>query len=612
MSTRTAVAILMLVGLLGAPAYAQSGRSVQVRAQAEPMAATVGETIAFTVRVEGVPATVVQTPDQPRTVNLKSQRGVPKIRQVRSTENGTLRQSVVFSWRFEAQQVGTARIQPVTVVVQGEQYTTSTIRLRVSAADESRPRLTRPEGERGGALDERDLFVWATASTDEAYQNEQVVVEYRLFYRPGIRLRHSRLADSWDAPGFWREELNVASRPTPQPRRMKGRRYETVVLKRVALFPTRPGTLRVDPLRIETEAQGTVREGRGGASLRGRFEPVRLASQRLSVRARPLPSEAPASFDGAVGQFSLAARVDADSVTVGEGVPLKVQVKGTGALSTLSPPPVEAPSAVEVYEPTVETDVDRSGGQIQGTKTFTYTLVPRSGGRYTLPPVLFSYFDPEARRYETLRARVPPVEVSGTRATSQQRSGRTGDGLPVGEVTALMSADEAQWGRPDRPPLYRRWWPYLALLLPLLGAGGAVAYRRWDRAPGAAADETPDASFAAAQTRLQNARRHLQNGADAAVYDAVEEALWTVLDARLRRNAPVPSRTALDSHLARHDVSDELQSRLHGLLDRCDEAQYAPGPSSPEALNEILDEAGTVLRGLDDHLPTRDVSRDRS
>jgi hypothetical protein len=603
MSSRIIVVFLALSAVLMAPVRAQS---VRVAAGADPMEATVGETVVFTVRVEGASATVVRTPNRPTTVNLSPQRGAPRMQSFHSNEGGTLRRGVIFSWQFRPQRAGTAQIQPVTVVVRGDEYKTDPIRLRVtSSRDASRPTLTHRDGATGTRLDEQDLFVQATATADRAYQSEQVVVEYRLFYRPGIRLRHSRLADSWDAPGFWREELNVASRPTPQTERVDGRRYETVVLKRVALFPTRPGTLQIDPLRIETEAQGTMRLRRDGPALRGRFEPVQLASQRLSVRVRPLPPEAPASFDGAVGRFSMTARIDSNRVAAGESARLTVQVQGTGSLTTLSPPQLDLPSSIEAYEPTVESDIERNGRRIRGTKTFTYTLVPRSGGRYSLRPVSFSYFDPAAGQYETLRAGVSPLQVSSA-AGSRARplSGRTGDGLPVGDVTDLMAANEAHWTRTARPPLYRRPWVYLALLLPILLVGGGVAYRHRGRpATDSARGGPPDTSLDTAQAQLRETRRRLGDGTDAAVYDAVEESIRAFLTQRLGLEDPAPPRTALDQRLAHHDVPEALRDRLSELLDRCDKGKYAPDAPAQSSPAEVLDDAETLLRWLDEHLP---------
>jgi hypothetical protein len=578
-------------------------------AEAEPTTVEVGQTVVFTVTVEGVPATVVQPPEQPAVTNLESRTRRPDTRRVQSSTEGTLRQAVTFSWRFRSEEPGTARIRPVTVTIRGTEYTTGAIRLQVAPEPErlSSPTLTHPDGRPSDAtLDERDLFVRVTATTDRAYQNEQVVAEYRLYYRPGVRLRRSRLAESWDAPGFWREEFNVASRPTPRRRRAYGRDYETVVLKRVALFPTRPGTLHVEPLRIETEAQGTVRMRRNGPAVRGRFEPVRLASRSLALQVRSLPSGSPPSFDGAVGQFSMSVDTDTDSATVGDPVSLEVQVNGTGLLTTLSAPPLDLPTTVEAYEPTVESDIERGGRRMQGTKTFTYTLVPRSGGQIALPPVVFSYFDPDAGRYETLRAEGPTLQVSGEAAP--RAVGRTGDGLPVGAMADLMTADEAHWSPTDRPPLFRWPWAYVLLLIPVLLVGGGLAYRCWGTALRATSPTDP--SLDVAQEQLRDVRQRLQNsqpGAESAVYEAVEGTVRAFFRERLGGDGTPLTRSALDRHLARHDTPDDLRDALYGLLDRCDEAQYAPAASRASG-SAVVNEAQAVLRRLDEHLPAPENS----
>ena len=609
---RIAVLALAVAAVCVGVGRAQSSETVRITAEADPADATVGETVRYTVRVDGAPATVVQTPDPPSTTHLELQQRTPRTRQIRASRGGRLRQGVVFSWRLRPRQQGPARIQPLTVVVYGEEYTTAPIRLQVSprSGQPDAPTLTRPEGASvGQSPDARDLFIRARATDDQVYQNEQVIVEYSLFYRPGIRLRHSRLAGSWDAPGFWREELNVASRPTPQRRRANGQAYETVVLKRVALFPTRPGSLQIDPLRIETEAQGTMRIRDDGPSLRGRFSPVQLASEGLSLNARPLPEGAPPAFDGAVGQFAMTVDAAPDSVSVGEPVTLTVKVEGEGNLATLSPPSVDSPSGVEVYEPTVETNIERNESRMRGTKTFTYTLVPQSSGLHDLPPVVFAYLAPDAGRYETLRAAPPALRVSGEAAP--RAVGRTGDGLPVDDVAEPMGADGAQWVRTNQRPLYRNPWAYLALLLPVIGGGVGAAYRRW-RHDGGVSPENEVSTLDREKDRLHEARRRLREDADAAFYDAVGRGLRAFLAERLGRNGPtdVP-RSVLDRHLSRHDVPADLQDALYDVLGRCDEAQYAPSTVSV-APEDILADARAVLRRLDSHLPRPNGPASRS
>ena len=596
MLLRLVVLLISLPAVLVPGAKAQDA-SVRVTAQAEPMEVTVGNAVVLTVQVQGAPATVIRTPRRPAAVHLQPRQQRPDVRRTRSTQGGGLRRTVTYSWRFRAQRAGAARIQPVTVVVRGEEYTTAPLELRVLPASDTAagPTLRGPEGGARASLDTRDLFVRATSTAGQAYQNEQVVVEYRLFFRPGIRLRHSRLTDSWDAPGFWREELNVASRPTPRMQHAYGRQYETVVLKRVALFPTRPGTLRVDPLRIETEAQGPV-QARGGASLRGRFRPVQLASRTLSVRVRPLPDPAPALFDGAVGQFDMTTRVEADSAAVGRPLSLTVRVEGQGTLTTLSPPRLDSVPGLDVYEPTVETDVERNGRSLRGTKTFTYTLVPRTGGRHAVPRVAFSYFDPEKQQYQTLRARGPVLQVAGTAAP--RAVGRTGTGLPVGDVAELMTANEAQWGPTNTAPLYRRPWIYWALLLPVGGAVAGLVFRRWRRQRPASVPSLSSAP--AAPDRLEAARRHCADGDAQAVCEALEQALRTAVMDQLGLDAWPQTPSRLDRHLRHHDVPRALRNRLRTVLRRCNESRYAPADTAPPAdPDALLEAAEALLRDLD-------------
>jgi len=593
-------------------ALAQSDASVQITAEAEPMRVELGQPVVFSVRVEGPSATVVQPPDPPSVTNLRLQRRTPSTQRGLSSGGGPSEHHVTFTWRYRALQTGVARIQPVEVTVLGDTYTTEEIQVQVvSEASRSADRSGASSSagrDKNSALDPQDLFIRATPTVDRMYQNEQVVVKYHLLYRPKIRLRHSRLAGAWSAPGFWREELDVPSRPVPQRSRIDGRTYRSIVLKRVALFPTHAGSLRVDPLRIEVEAQGTLQMQ--GDAVRGRFEPVELASGALSLSVRSLPPAAPPSFDGAVGRFSMSTDADRDSVAVSSPVEVAVQVQGIGNLATLSSPGLDVPSEFEVYGPSVQTDIDRGGKQIGGTKTFTYTLVPRSSGRYSLSPIRFSYFDPDAEQYRTVRNALPTLRVTGEAAP--RVVGRTGDGLPVGDVAGLVAAEQAQWVRADRSPLHRWPWAYVALLLPVLAAGGGAAYRRWGGASETADTADPNASRVPTQDHVHTARQHLRNGDETAFYDAVEQALLTLLDERLQADSAGTTRTALEQSLARHDVPKDLRDALFDLLDRCEEARFAPNRASPDPAEAMLEKAQSVLRRLDERLPEASGRRPRS
>jgi hypothetical protein len=600
---RVALVSILLVGAARS-ALAQSQRTVAIEAVAAPSPAGTEEQVTLTIRIEGASLNQIETPDAPLTRGLALQQPTPSTQRDVSFSNGALSRSVTFQWTYEPIRAGTARIFPVKVVVRGTEYETEAIDVEVIPQSQ---RGQRPSASAGSApsspqdmasspsstsslVADRRLFIRAIPETERVYQNEQLIVAYRLYFQGGIQLRHSRLANAWDATGFWREELDVESRPIPRSTTLDGQSYQTIVLKRVALFPTRAGSLYVDPLEIETEARVARRFGRADPfySPQGSYESVDLASEPLVVEARPLPDGAPSSFSGAVGTFQLRVRVDSNAVHVGRPVRLRVHIEGTGNLATLQPPSIDLPEAFEVYDPQESTSIDRDGSQIRGVKTFTFVLVPQSSGTYTLPPISFAYFDPEQQRYHTLRAAVPPLQVTGDQPPTAVSA--TGDGLPVNDVASIMT-ESSTWVQTDARALYLRPWPYVALLAPLLVLGGVAAVQRVSSPK----EDNEKAADTLGTTHLDQARRHMRQPHPEACYDAVERAVLDFISQRLDVAASGLTRSQLNDLLARHDVPTHAREALFELLDVCDQARFSPARPSQKAMQGAINRAEQLI-----------------
>jgi len=593
-------------------ALAQSS-TVQVSAEASSTEIGAQESVVLTVRVEGRKAGPIDPPDPPVTTNLVLEQSTPTTqRNVSINGQGQMERSITYRWLYEPVRTGSAEIGPVEVTVAGSTYSTDPIRVRVlpqaqrpslpstsphGARPSPQPSPAQPRDDRDDGVDSRDLFIRAEPSATRVFQNEQVTIEYRLLFRPDVQLRHSRLASAWDANGFWREELDVASRPQPRTRSVNGRSYQSIVLKRVAVFPTRPGSLRVDPLRIETEAYRRPMQ-------RG-FEPMTIASGALTIEARSLPSDAPPHFEGAVGDYTLRARLSSDSVQVGDAVRLHVTVEGQGNLATLSPPAFLPPDAFESYTPEVSTDINRGGRVVRGTKTFTYTLIPQTGGQYTLPAVELPVFDPDARAYEILQSDARMLHVTGEAAPAAVST--IGSGLPVGDITPPMT--ESHWVHTDAVPLHRQTWIYAVMLLTLLLGAGAIAYRREGALPlpslsdgDPASSSQPAPAMASAERHLGMADQALRDGETKRFYREIEKALVGFLRTRTGTLEPGASREAVAA-LLDDRVPPADREALHDLLDVCEEAQFTPENPAYDRASSDLSRAQRLLQRLDGALP---------
>lgn len=610
MPSRVLVAVIGVGVFLGGDVLAQGGVDVTISAEARPSEVGTEETVTMHLQVEGVPRAAIETPAAPPVTNLEVEDPVPVVGRELSFDEGGLTRRITFEWTYHPIEAGVGRIGPTTVTVRDETFRTDPIRVQI-VPQSQRPGTGRsvgpePFSPRGAprsqdALAPEALFIRTTASADEVYQGEQVTVEYRLFFRPGIRFRQSRMTDAWEAPGFWREELEVPAQPKPEPTEAFGRTYRTIALKRVALFPTQTGRLEVDPLRIRTEARPEMGR-RGNLNPQGQYEPVTLSSQAMSITSHRVPPDAPPSFDGAVGTFALETSLAADSVEVGESVEFIARIEGTGNIAILSPPNVETPTDLAVYEPVAETDLDRGGSVIRGSKTFTYTVVPQANGRYTVPPVTYSYFDPETEQYETLHS--APVTLYATGDVPPQAKSQTGRGLPIGDIAGPIE-DPGRWVRTNRSPLHRQPWAYGALLIPVVLAAGGIAYRHYAEMKAASTEELTE-GLSSAQDHLREAHGHLREEDRQAFYESIERALLVFLTTRLDldRTPAGVQREALVQSLATYDLPPEEHEAVQALLNVCHEAQFSPTEPSYASMEAALDHAQVLLIRLDEALPS--------
>jgi hypothetical protein len=134
-----------------------------------------------------------------------------------------------------------------------------------------------------------------------------------------------------------------------------------------------------------------------------RAQAVTILSEPLTLDVQPLPAEGrPADFNGAVGNFSLAASVAPTDVAVGDPITVRVQVSGRGGLDGLPMPPLNLGEAFKSYPPSATTDMPDPLA-MAGTKKFEQVIQPQSADVKELPAFSFSFFDPDARAYRTLK-----------------------------------------------------------------------------------------------------------------------------------------------------------------------------------------------------------------
>ena len=237
-----------------------------------------------------------------------------------------------------------------------------------SPAWASRRRARRPRYRRFAApagLQGQDYYAEASVDKATPYQGEQVLYTLR-FYRaldPFGRIEYKAPAFS----GAWSKPLPDQTNYTTQ---AGGRNYLVTELQHV-LFPTVAGEVVIDPSRLTLPGDFLGAPG------------IEVASQPLTLDVQPLPAGAPASFQGAVGQFTLESEVDKAEAKVGDAITQRVTISGAGNIEQVADPLRPEDSAWRAFDSQSTTDSQFQDGQLVGVRRIEQVLVPTQPGQLT-------------------------------------------------------------------------------------------------------------------------------------------------------------------------------------------------------------------------------------
>ena len=100
-----------------------------------------------------------------------------------------------------------------------------------------------------------------------------------------------------------------------------------------------------------------------------------MKTNGASIDIKPLPTAGrPASFSGAVGDFTLATSAQPTKARTGDPVSMKVEIKGLGNFDRMEQPTLTNTEGWRTYQPSEETQAMDDLG-LSAVKTFNFPLV---------------------------------------------------------------------------------------------------------------------------------------------------------------------------------------------------------------------------------------------
>jgi hypothetical protein len=477
--------LAVLFVALAIPSAGLRAQDAQVAAVVSTDIAGVMDQLQLTITVSGSDSGQGQTPRLPRLQGLRVVGG-PSLSTQFQWINGRSTSSKSFIYILLAEKEGQFTIDPVEVTVGSKIYKTQPITVRVTSASRAPSPSARtlpadPLGiedlaRRPQAAGD-DVYMAAELDRTTCYPGQQVTLSYHLYTQ--LNVTGLQLQENPPLTGFWVENLEVESKPIAARKIINGREYLDYLVKKQALFPNKAGKVKISPSTFAISVKSTG----DFFGFFGQTDTIYRKTKEVELEVKPLPVEnRPQGFNNAVGSFSLAGELNKSEAAAGDAVSLRVRLSGRGNLKEIPDLPLPAMPDLTVYSSKREDDVHPvTGDLIGGEKTWEYVVVPKVPGDYTIPPLAFSYFDPERESYETVATVPMALKVSRGSDTGNAIAGLSGlqkqnltrQGTDINFIK-LSGADL----QPPQEPLYRSAWFYALAVLPLLFNIGVFLYQR--------------------------------------------------------------------------------------------------------------------------------------
>ncbi|GAK98737.1 BatD protein [Nonlabens ulvanivorans] len=296
--------------------------------------------------------------------------------------------------------------------------------------------------------------------------------------------------------------------------------------------------------------------------------------------------------------------LDKAQLDAGESLNAVVKVGGTGNLKLMELPKLKVPQSLEAYEPERGNDVKTSISGMKGTISDTYVIVPQYGGKYILPPVEFSYFDPKKETFITLNSGETLIEVNGPAPASGSNTAvnnSTGANKNFISNDAQFAFIKTSTDFIDKESTYffnsTPYWVVISgslLLIPL-----ALLVRRKQEA--IASDVIGNRLKTAnrlSKKFLSAAKKNLGNHDQ--FYISLEKSLHNYLKSKLNIQTAEMSKDRVSELLLQRGATVETNKEFVELLASCEFARYTP--SSDSGMQQDFEKASKVINEIDKQL----------
>ena len=504
---------------------------------------------------------------------------------------------------YRADKAGKYNVGAATVTVGGKRYSTRPFTIEILPPDRSAQSNARGSQSvqidnvdtqsAGKQVSANDLFVRINMSKSNVYEQEAVVCTIKLYTKYQISQFMANIQPSYN--GFLIEELPVSPNLN-EVERVNGENYMVAELKKCILFPQQSGKLTItsgtyDVTVVQFENIRTM----FGIVRQPVEKQLKVKSNTASVNILPLPTPKPASFSGAVGNFTMTTEIKPQVLKTYEAATYSCIIKGSGNIKYLKAPEIAFPAQFDVYDPQNNVNAKPNGGTVSGTASIDYTFVPQFVGKYEIPATEFTYFNPATKQYVTLSTQKYDLTVA--KGSGSPTSAHKGIQQQNRDILHIKKGDlELKTAHDFMVEHFNYWLWYIVPILIL--AGVLFYYRKSLKARSDLKLMKTKRANKVAKKRLRVAQQFMRAGDSNKFYAETLKALWGYLSDKIGIPVSELNKENISAELVSYGADEDMVASVIDVLNKCEFAQYAPELGGTD-MESIYSAASDVMDKLE-------------
>ena len=513
--------------------------------------------------------------------------------------------SVTYTYVLMANQSGTYVIPAARANIDGKPATSQAIRINVSGKASTNTQQGGGQQRRSNRVDRagaqirgNDLFIRVTANKKHVYEQEPVLLTYKVYTQVELTQLEGKMPD---LNGFHTQEVPLPQQKSFHIEQVGGRAYNCVTWSQYVMFPQMSGKLEIPSITFK----GIVMQQNnnidpfeaffnGGSGFIEVKKEIKAPS--VSIQVSPLPAR-PADFSGGVGQFSITASLDKQTVNAGDPVNLRIQVSGTGNMKLLRQPQLDLPKDFDKYDAKITDKTRLSVNGVTGSMIYDILIVPRNMGRYVIPALKFVYFDTKSNTYQTLTTKEIPLTVekgTGTSTAITDYSQKADNDIHDIKKSVIQAENVSDTLFGSNLYLSLNAIVLISFMsLVIIFRKRALALSDVTAVRGRKANRV-------AVRRLKKAARLMAQGKDGEFYDEVLQALWGYVSDKLTMPVEQLSRDNVADKFHQRGVAESVTVQFIEAIDECEYARFAPGDTTGN-MQKTYEKATHTITTIEDN-----------